>query len=133
MKRFLVIPVMLLYLFGVSGIMISLHYCGQTLESWSVFAKANGCDEEACGDESEQPDNCCKNEVIASKISQDQHLAEAFKFKAEPLEFATLPKLFYTRIDVVACSVNETIVYQSNAPPGLWQNIPLYKLHSRLT
>lgn len=133
MKRLLLIPVMFVYLFAVSGIMISLHYCGQELESWNVFSKT-GCEDGACDDESQESDGCCKDEVITAKITKDQHVAPTFKFKVPLDEWqAPLPVYpFVQALDHSAVTVKAT-AHQPNAPPGLWQQIPLYKLHSSFT
>ena len=126
---------MLMYLIAVSGIMIHLHYCGQTLESWTVYDKTDGCAEGECGDESQQSDDCCKDEVITAKIAQDQHHISEIKFKPVPAfeADAVIPASYFTGGDVVLTEANPGTIQQANAPPGLWQNIPLYQLHSSFT
>lgn len=130
MKRFLVIPIMFIYLLAASGVMITLHYCGPQVESWAVYAEGDGCDGGECGDESEKNDDCCKDEVITAKMSADQEVVFAFKLKlsAEALP-AILPYYPYENAAGSKAVVKAT-AHQPNAPPGLWQNIPLYKLHS---
>lgn len=133
-KKLFVIPIMLMYLFAVSGIMVSAHYCGQEMESLSLFAEKGGCDEGECGDESEQSDDCCKDKTFTAKIDTEQNLVSTFKLKLSDNSFATvLPVVSYIPAnDVVAVSVHTT-ANKANAPPGIWQQIPLYKLHARFT
>lgn len=135
MKKLLVIPLMFIYLFAVSGMLISVHYCGQQVESWSVFSVKESCSDGACGDESNKPDDCCKDEVVTAKVSHDQNFVTAFKFKSQTDDaFAVLPQHPF----VSGCTVQATQAVTANAnlpnaPPGLWQQIPLYRLHSSFT
>lgn len=134
MKKFLVIPVMFLYLLAVSGVMIHMHYCGNNLESWSVYAKSNGCDEGECGDEKQQSDDCCNDKVVASKMSPDQHFVDAIKLKLSDTPFDLTPRFFsFLGNENSLFSPHTKIAYHAHAPSGLWQNIPLYKLHARFT
>ena len=126
---------MFIYLVAVSGIMIHLHYCGQTLESWTVYDKTDGCAEGECGDETEQSDDCCTDEVITAKIAQDQHHISALKLKlatAMDADAVLVPDYSIAR-DVIIRESNPGTLHKANAPPGLWQNTPLYKLHSSFT
>lgn len=131
MKKLLVIPVLFIYLLAVSGIMISVHYCGQQMESWNVFTDNKGCEDDGCRDK--EKDGCCKDEVVNVKVSGDQNITSVFKIKAAPaFDIAILPQaviplqpVFYKAVAIKA--------HMPNAPPGLWQQLPLYKLHSRFT
>lgn len=131
MKGLLVIPIMFIYLLAVSGVMISLHYCGPKVESWNVYAQTDGCTGGECGDESKQEDGCCKDEVIAAKVSNDQNTVSAFKLKLSADDAWMMPALpaYYEHNTINAVSVN-IVSDQPNAPPGRWQNIPLYKITS---
>lgn len=133
MKRLFIIPLMLIYLFAVSGIMISIHYCGQEMESWSLFSAKQGCEDGACGDESDKPDDCCKDEVVTAKVSHDQNIAAAFKLKLQDVSaWAILPQ--YPAFAGNSFTIQAVShAYMPNAPPGLWQQIPLYRLHSSFT
>lgn len=134
MKRLIVIPVMFIYLLAVSGIMISAHYCGQQLESWNVYTESDGCAGDACSDEPEEEEGCCKDEVITAKVSQDQNLVNAFKLKLSENSFiAILPEYIILPESPVNIIAIAATAHMPNAPPGLWQQIPLYKLHSSFT
>jgi hypothetical protein len=76
MKKLVVIPVMVLYLFAVTGIMIHAHYCGQQLESWQMYVKGDdGCADDTCTDEPAEEEGCCKDEVVSAKVSIDQDIS----------------------------------------------------------
>jgi hypothetical protein len=135
MKRFLVVPIMLLYMLAVSGVLIHAHYCGDELESWDVYQQAEGCAGGECGDETEENNDCCQDKVIAAKVSIDQKQADSYKFLTgyEAVADDVIIPLYpdYQRNYLESTGV--TIAHRSNAPPGLWQGIPLYKLHGRFT
>ena len=114
---------MFIYLLAVSGIMITAHYCGQELESWNVYVESDGC----AGDD-------CKDEVITAKVSEDQNIVTAFKLKLADNSFAAILPQYFSVPDAPAISVAFAAnAHMPNAPPGLWQQIPLYKLHSSFT
>ena len=137
MKRFLAIPLMFIYMIAMSGIVISTHYCGSKLVSWNVYIKAalcGGCDNDGCGRQEKKPMKCCKDKVLMAKVQHDQDNAAQFKLavKAPVFTLAVLPAFNAVNTALPAISAAARI-YQSNAPPGNWQHIPLYKLHSRFT
>lgn len=137
MKRFLAIPLMFIYMLAMSGVMISTHYCGSKLVSWNMYLKAalcGGCDNDGCNNEAKKPMKCCKDKVVVAKVQQEQNNASAYKLKLQiPLfNVAVLPLYGERSLALPALSLTAT-QHQANAPPGTWQNIPLYKLHSRFT
>lgn len=134
-KRLLVIPLMFLYLLAVSGVMIHAHYCGDNLESWTINTKTtDGCADGACGDESQQSDGCCKDKVISAKVAVDHYVADAFKVKLFNPDMALtgIPDYISTE-HFYSPFYLQTRANRSNAPPGLWQRIPLYRLYTRFT
>lgn len=116
----------------MTGVMIQLHYCGQQLESWGLFADKAGCADDDCGDESMENDGCCKDEVVVAKVSQDQNTAQQLVLKLMAVD-AAIPFCPHFNIEEVAIVKSGIYEHAPNAPPGLWQDIPLYKLHSSLT
>lgn len=133
MKRILVIPIMFLYLLAVSGVMIHVHYCGQALESWNVYTPASGCEDSDCEDEPGENDGCCKDKIIAGKISQDQHQSDLIKIKSAVCHPDCLRPSYEQPAGATLNSAEaDKNTNQSNAPPGSWQSIPLYRLHSSL-
>ncbi len=134
MKKFLVIPIMFIYLLAVSGIMVTAHYCGQEIESLSFFSKSSQCDETECDDEPGKNDSCCEDKTLAYKVSTEQDAVSVFKLKLSQFEITLLPisPVYLEQHNV--SSVSDIIsANKANAPPGLWQSIPLYKLHSSFT
>ncbi len=139
MKKFIAIPLLVLYLVAVSGTMVQLHFCGSKLSSWKVNEQKASC---CCGTAAAPltakgktslcEDNCCSDKVITLKIDQDQNTAHGIWLQFASLHVAALPT--YTMLTSVAIPATaKEPAYRANAPPGLWQGIPLYKLHSRFT
>lgn len=134
MKRFLVIPMMFIYLLAVSGIMVTAHYCGQEMESWSLFADSSKCVDGDCDDEPEQNDGCCKDKTVTAKVTNDQDAVSGFKLKTQTASDAILSSgIHFASQNDNSIAAAEVIAYKANAPPGLWQEIPLYKLLSSFT
>ncbi len=141
MKRFIAIPFLVLYLVAVSGAMVQIHFCGSKVSSWAVNEKRKSCccdsggmNEKSAEGLSVNADNdCCKDKIITLKIAQDQQHATGAQLQLQDLQIAYLPQLFFSTPVVSLPIQNEEPAYQANAPPGRWQNIPLYKLHSRFT
>ena len=142
MKKFIAIPLLVLYLVAVSGMMVQIHFCGTKMSSWNVNEQKASC----CCKESEKgpesgfqyagikskADDCCRDKTITLKIDQDQSRANDVQLQLQSLQIAA-PQQFHTYALTDLPERPVTQVYQANAPPGLWQNIPLYKLHSRFT
>ena len=139
MKKFVAIPLLLLYLVAISGTMLQLHFCGSQLSSWKVNDEAASC---CCGDDSRSPvsegkmnlskDKCCSDKVITLKIAQDQNTAYNVWQQLSAVTLAVLPVYSFTSAAAIPATAPEP-AYRANAPPGRWQDIPLYKLLSRFT
>jgi len=112
--------------------MIQLHYCGQELESWNLFAEKAGCADDGCEDESSENDGCCKDEVITAKIVDEQNTASELILKFVAAHTAILPAYSF-HFENAAVAKTGSLIFDTNAPPGLWQGIPLYLLHSGFT
>ncbi len=127
---------MFIYLLAVSGVTINMHYCGSELESWGMYTThATGCESDNCVDDAVHNDtDCCKDEVLAAKVSVDHTIADYIGFKLSASEWV-LPSLHYITFSekVLPLKAEMQTNGRPNAPPGLWQNIPLFKLHSSLT
>lgn len=139
MKRLIAIPLMFLYLISTSGTMLQLHFCNQKIESWSINTSAK----DDCFAESEmantQPSSfkfenqsCCSDQTVIVKTITDQISPTSLKI----LQFTT-PAIVPNKIILsqfqLPSSLAANVVFDSNAPPGLWQEIPLFKLHQRFT
>ena len=137
MKKFIAIPLLVLYLTAVSGMMIQLHFCGSKLSSWNVNKQKVSCccangDAQKDAGLSVKADDCCSDKTITLKIGQDQNKVADVQLQFSSIQSVLLPSFNYPRF-VATVHVAPQQVYQANAPPGLWQSIPLYKLHSRFT
>ena len=139
MKKFIAIPLLVLYLVAISGMMVQLHFCGSKLSSWNVNEQKASC---CCGESettddnlaslSSKADDCCQDKTITLKIAQDQNRVNDVQLQLQSLQIAVSQQYFtYASAEMPERPVSQ--VYQANAPPGRWQDIPLYKLHSRLT
>ena len=133
MKKLLAIPLLCLYMIATTGIIINLHYCGEQIESWAVNDRAKGCEDDPCDEEDTEEHNCCKDKAISSKISIEQVLVSQFKFSASQ-KFILPASYFYLEEEQTIFYSKDTYTpFGAHAPPGNWQSIPLYKLHSSLT
>lgn len=142
MKKLIAIPLLFLYLTAVSGMMVQIHFCGEVVSSWKVNEKAPSCccadDQKRSNGESDQQriaedSDCCSDKTITLKIAQDQNKVAEAQFSLNVLQL-TGPVIFYALPELTRFPAAAPLnVYQANAPPGLWQDIPLYKLHSRFT
>ncbi|HTN45245.1 MAG TPA: hypothetical protein VL098_02790 [Flavipsychrobacter sp.] len=133
MKRFLVIPLLFLYMVATSGVIVHLHYCGEEVASWALNNSGDGCEDDLCGEGTKKETGCCKDKVVTSKLSVEQ-LAIA-QFKLNFTQRFVLPDNPFYFIDHSCPDFSEIreFTYQANAPPGNWQFTPLYKLYSSLT
>ncbi len=134
MKKFLVFPLMFLYLLAASGLLVHAHYCGDEIASWELFRKADVC-ESGCDDElpAVNEESCCKDKAVAYKITTDQQQSEPTKILfGSDVALPLLPvfKGLFPE-NALAQSVAVKAPCKANAPPGRWQNIPLHKLHMR--
>ncbi len=113
--------------------MIHMHYCGKRLESWNVYTQPKGCADDACDKSGDKEDGCCKDKVVASKVSHDQQVVAAFHVKFQPVTAIPPLPVFYIQNEAVPSSLAKVNMKRANAPPGNWQHIPLYKLHTSFT
>jgi len=139
MKRFFAIPLFALYFIAITGVMVNLHYCGQKLYAFNLVQQTDCC----CGtdqrplsqnNDNEQLQNkdCCRNQAIQIKITQEQLNSSWDKSSLQQIVLPAFPPApswqiadseFYDGDYFLSC-------LQTNAPPGLWENIPLYRLYS---
>jgi len=143
MRKLIAIPLLVLYITAISGMMIQLHFCGSKLLSWNVnkakavcccksASKPAGKKAAAAKDEQTKDENCCKDKTITLKIQQDQNRSGQLQLQLDVLQSATAVHFWVPQTFELA-TTDLHHAYQANAPPGLWQNIPLYKLHARFT
>lgn len=130
-----------MYSLSVSGSVVQMHFCGQEIESISFQEGSKSCccaaaatRESAAGHHvGKQEKSCCDNLAISFKISGDQHIEAAKQLHFLQTVAVAEPLIHYISCETpyVAGATKET--YDANAPPpGLWQNMPLYKLFQRI-
>lgn len=137
MRKLIAIPLLVLYVTAISGMMIQLHFCGNKLLSWKV----NDASTSSCCSSSETDgvkpakagNDCCKDKTITFKIKQDQNRTGQLQMQLGVLQSAPIAAYWWVQQDFELSQTDVHNAYQANAPPGLWQNIPLYKLHARFT
>lgn len=142
MRKLIAIPLLVLYLTAISGMMVQLHFCGSKLLSWKVNESDAKCCCVSSAMKGEHPlktkqvknndDDCCKSKTITLKIQQDQNRANELQLQLASLQIAT-PILYQIAAATFVPSDAKYIVYLANAPPGRWQQIPLYILHGNFT
>lgn len=140
MKKYIAIPLFFVYFLAVTGVMIQQVCCNMDRQPLMVATTEMPAGHSCCSkapvekttkSSLKDKNNCCKHQTVVVKTIHDQLSEKAqqllFSFQASP---ALANNFVYTGI------VPELPVYVSNrinAPPGIWQNIPLYKLHQRFT
>lgn len=120
MKKVGIIGLVMLYALAVIGINLSIHYCGDTIDSVSLAAEDKSC---CCGDTEE--DGCCTDMVIKAKLSDTHTPAEKQKIKLPTVSFITHSTVCSCIIPALRAytPANKTVV-----PPPLGS--PLYLLNS---
>ncbi len=138
MKRIFAIPLFMIYFIAVTGVIVNLHYCGQKLYALNITQQTDCCcagetstarqhsDKEQIRDK-----DCCSNQTVQIRIAQEQ--LNNFGNKEFDLfsAVADLPALLQWPV-LTSGSADMRYFLSSqraNAPPGLWENIPLYQLH----
>lgn len=139
MKRIIAIPVLLIYFMAITGAIINLHYCGGRLSSLEM-SKGTTCCCKAAGEGNagnafthyafQTKDDCCSNTVIAIKITSQQLHTSDYQVAADPgIVTAIIPYAHFEFINAHNITDRLLTANPVHAPPGLWQGMPLYKLH----
>lgn len=128
-----------MYSLSVSGSVVQMHFCGQEIESISFLESSKSCCCAAAKDTSadrqigKQEKDCCDNVAISFKINADQHVEAAKQLQLLQIATVAPSLLHYTVYQAPSVSGVQLESYDANAPPpGLWQDIPLYKLFQRI-
>lgn len=143
MRKFIAVPLLILYIIAVSGTMVQIHFCGSKVSSWKINEEHVAC---CCSKDkpvtpakgkhalASADDDCCSSKVVTLKIAQDQNKESMVQLQlnAPDAFVALLPHFTLPAFTSITSAITQE-AYQSNAPPGRWQDIPLYKLHARFT
>ncbi len=141
LRKLIAMPLLVLYIIAVSGTMVQIHFCGSKVSSWQINQEHAAC---CCKDVATMPgksataavqdDDCCSSKVVTLKIALDQNKESIVQLQLTATDvFVPLAPQFAVPTFLGYTSEATRKVYQSNAPPGRWQDIPLYKLHTRFT
>jgi len=123
---------------AVSGTMIQIHFCDKKVESWTVNTpKTACCCEEGIASVQQstlkiESQDCCSDRTIIAQTVSDQISNTPVQFQFSDLHAIIPAKIILPEFQLPV-SLAANAVFESNAPPGLWQEIPLYKLHQRFT
>ena len=116
MKKVLTTITILFYFVVSCGVVINLHYCMGSLQSFELYAVDSGecgkCGK--CGMTMEEPNDCCKNEVKIIILQDDQNkgsvtfnLPAIESVSVSPSEFITAPYF----------NVSELLFHNVHSPP----------------
>jgi len=139
MKRVFAIPLFVLYFIAITGVMVNLHYCGQKLYAFNLVQQPECCCENEGGPAPQHPgmeqiqdEDCCSNQSVQIKITQEQLNNSWDKNPVQHNVFLVFPPPALWQIAVSDFYDAHYFLssQQTNAPPGLWENIPLYRLYS---
>ena len=115
MKRIITAIAALLYISTSTGATVHLHYCMGKLADWGLgYNHSKVCDE--CGmDESDNKEDCCKDEHTFIKNDSDQKSVES-SFQLIKL-LASAPLINHPDLSIVQISSVTEENPVSNAPP----------------
>ena len=141
MKRFLSISLLFIYSLAFSGMVVKMHFCGGSLESWNI----NKSDDIACCCEPQtnsttdgfhktpSSDDCCSNQSLTLKVADEysnNSINTLWNTLGECLDLFPTNNLFFSEARIPVAF--QKTVYYGHAPPiGLWQDLPLYLLQSK--
>lgn len=131
MRQFFAIPILIFYTLSMCGVMVYAHYCCASSVTVSFAPKGEACG--GCAGCGKTQRGCCEDKVITFKTVQDQETVSPFRLKSIVADIILPTPIVYAPEQAVQLPTERAIQYMPNAPPGRWQNIPLYKLHARLT
>ena len=121
MKRAALIPILFLYLIAATGMTVAAHYCkGKIVSVKFKLIDTHKC---PCGTKAMKKD-CCKNETIFFKITDEQQKAQAFSFS-----FKTVVDLqvIFTDGFFFPLTTLLSINHFSGIPPPLsYRELPIY-------
>jgi hypothetical protein len=124
MKRFAILPLLVIYVLTTVGISAYMHFCGGELEAFEFTnIQTNDC---CCSDDTEQSD-CCRDTQISIKTVDIHQQVPSSSLPN------LLPTVYYTIISYVLQETFSTFNYSifssySHAPPPLARNNPLFIL-----
>lgn len=135
-KRYLAIPLFFVYFFAVTGVVIQSTCCidessmptgAQSLSDCCHPAPPQKHDSTVSG-----KNHCCHHPTVIVKTIHHQIVDHADFSMLHQLQQAVAGNFFNLGNTILPNDLRLES-HLANAPPGSWQNIPLYKLHQRFT
>lgn len=137
LRRTILLTLSLLVLLSSSGFSMGVHFCGEVLQNWALFHKA-----EACPMEQQKPLPCHggKQEAPAKQAADDMDCCEDNLVVADGVDDAVTSKdpaslkkpqmpllavLHTALLFLQAQAVTEQAVFSSYFPPPLIRDIPV--------
>ncbi len=129
---------MLIYTVSVSGAVVQLHFCDNELESISLNknSKPKCCCNENLPSQKDKSTkhfskkSCCNESSITLKLNLDQSSNNSLPQLLSLQSLGSLPIITLPVWQNDFLIQKDSIIPFANAPPeGIWQYIPLYKLH----
>jgi len=135
-KRYLAIPLFFVYFFAVTGVVIQSTCCMDENRMAVAAQPLSDC----CHPQPQQKhqsavsdkNHCCHHPAVVVKTIHHQIVDHADFSVFHQLQQAVSSTSFNFG-DVLLSDDVRLESNRVNAPPGFWQNIPLYKLHRRFT
>lgn len=123
MKKLLAILFASFYLILVSGLNVSLHYCGGKLKTISLYSGSN---EEGCCGTKEKSKGCCNERAAFVKVKDDHFGNDHVKILNSPVK--SIPATVFHQLFLVPGTEISVPVLSYHAPPVLYGN-PRYLKH----
>ncbi len=130
MQKFLLIPVMFVYLVVTSGVMVNFHYCMNKLSSTELFASGGKqCDK--CGMHKERSHGCCHDDVKIVKMDDDHRFAAEMDLNILSIQPVVGLPSAYT--DAPFVNLTGLVAHRPEAPPnwseqGLFAEIGVFRI-----
>jgi hypothetical protein len=134
-RNLLSIFLLSLYTIATSGAIVQMHYCGSNLAYWDISINNTDTDIQNCccaatvNPCSGEEKTCCSDNKITLKIQQE-YKNTTFNYEIVFLAPALLSQQTYPIFQDASFQTAPRYLFPyPNAPPSIWQNIPLYTLH----
>lgn len=118
-----------------SGSIVTMHFCGEKLASWAISLQELEYESESTcctpkSDHCEQSEvssiSCCKDNIISLKILEHYNINN---YNISVVDIGLIPQTPFICWEQVSPLVECTnFLPPTHAPPGLWQDRPLYIL-----